>query len=228
MSKILIVEDDLSLSAMVRDWLTLQKDIVETVEDGQDALQMLKSFEYDMIILDLELPGMNGLSILKEFRSGGGTTPVLILTGKGAISDKEAGLDAGADDYLTKPFNARELSARIRALLRRPQIYLGDVMRIGDLVMDCAKHRVKRGDHEIKLLPREFDLLEFLMRNPDRIFSTETLLERVWSSESDVSDDAVKSCIKRLRKKIDVEGKPSIITSTYGVGYGLQSPSADG
>ncbi len=223
MSRMLIVEDDEELATIIKDWLAIQKHAVETVADGDDALQMLSTTCYDVIILDLTLQGMGGLTVLKEFRARGGVTPVLILTGRKAVSEKEEGLDAGADDYLTKPFDHRELAARLRALLRRPALYSGDSLEIGDLVLDTAQHKVSRADEEIKLLPREFDVLEFFMRNPDRVFSSEALLRNIWSSESDGSDDAVRSCIKRLRRKIDVEGRPSLISSIYGVGYELKT-----
>jgi two-component system OmpR family response regulator len=224
MAKILIIEDDTSLAKFTMDWLAAQGHIVETVADGEDGMQMVNSFVFDLIVLDLNLPGMSGLTILENFRAGGGMTPVLILTGQHDPSDKETGLDAGADDYLTKPFNAKELAARVRALLRRPaQTYIGDVLTLGDLTVDCKQHKVKRGSEEIKLLPKEFELLEFFLRNPNRVFSPEALLEGVWSSQADASADAVKSAIKRLRRKIDVEGRPSFIQSIYGVGYELQT-----
>lgn len=224
MAKLLLIEDDAGLCRMIRDWLALEHHNIEIVGDGNEGLEKLQFYEYDLIILDWALPGMQGVDILKEFRNGGGTTPVLILTGKDAVTDKELGFDAGADDYLTKPFHMKELSARLRALLRRPPQYTGDVLKHGDLELDRANHSLSRDGKEIRLLPREFALFEFLMRHPNQVFSADALLNRVWASESDATIDALTTCIKRLRKKLDVEGKDSIIRTLHGVGYKLDMP----
>lgn len=222
MAKVLVVEDDVSLGKMVRDWLALEHHQTEVVTDGAEAKEMLKVYKFDVIVLDWELPNLSGIEILKDFRSRGGLTPVLILTGKGSIIEKEAGFDAGADDYLTKPFHGKELTARLRALLRRPEGYSGDILKAGQLQLDRANYRVTRGDDEIKLLPKEFALLEFLMRHQNRVFAPEALLNRVWESDSEATVDALTTCIKRLRKKIDVEGQPSVIRTVHGVGYKLE------
>lgn len=222
MAKILIVEDDVQLSKLVRDWLKLERHESEIVNDGQEAIERLKVYEYDLIILDLELPVIGGMEILKQFRADGKKTPVLILTGRTTIDDKEVGLDAGADDYLTKPFHAKELTARIRALMRRVGGQLTKTLSCGNIELDRAAFVVKRSGEEIKLVPREFALLEFLMRNPSTVFPAEALLNRVWSNESDATVDALTTCIKRLRKKLDHEGEPSIIRNVHGVGYGLR------
>src|SRR5262249_34277288 len=176
------------------------------------------------LILDWQLPGMAGIDICKEFRSQGGMTPVLMLTGKSAISDKETGLDAGADDYLTKPFHMKELSARVRALFRRASRGTSNILTIGDLVLDPSNYRVTRDGVEIQLQKREFALLEFLMRNPNRVFSSEALLERVWVTDADVTPDAIRVYIMRLRKKVDEGAKASLIQTVHGVGYKLQTP----
>lgn len=223
MAKILIVEDDLSLGKMVRDWLALDHHATELVSDGAEALSMLKVYEYDLIVLDWELPNVSGIEILKAFRAQGGLAPVLMLTGRGTIDDKESGFDSGADDYLTKPFHGKELTARIRALLRRPEGYVGDILSCGALQLDKTNYRVTRGEEEIRLLPKEFALLEFLMRNQKRVFAPEALLNRVWATESEATVDALTTCIKRLRKKIDVDGQPSIIRTVHGVGYKLEA-----
>ena len=159
--------------------------------------------------------------MLEEFRASGGNAPVLMLTGKDSISDKELGLDTGADDYLTKPFHGKELTARIKALLRRPPNLVSDVLKVGDLVLERADFRVTRNGQEVRLLPKEFALLEFFMRYPNRVFSAEALLERVWVSESEATVDAVTSCIKRLRKKLEIDGDKSPISTVHGVGYKL-------
>ncbi len=223
MAKILIVEDDLGLSKMVRDWLVFEKHQVEEVADGNEALEKLRFYEYDLVILDWMLPGMSGVQILREFRNTRGSTPVLMLTGKDTIIDKETGLDAGADDYLTKPFHMKELSARTRALLRRPRDIVTDTIKVGDLLLDRGKHKILKNNVEVKLLPKEFALIDFLMRHPNQVFSVDALLNRVWESESDATADAVTTCVKRIRKKLDSEGKPSIIRTVHGVGYRLDT-----
>ncbi len=222
MAKVLVIEDDNSLSRMIKDWLTIEHHNIETVADGKQGLEKLQYYQYDLVIMDWQLPGMEGVEILREFRKGGGITPVLMLTGKNTIVDKEAGLDSGADDYLTKPFHMKELSARIRALLRRPQVMVGNTLTVGKFSLDPSNHVVTRDGVELKLLPKEFALLEFLMRHPNQVFSADALLNRVWASESDATIDALTSCIKRLRKKIDAEGESSPIRTVHGVGYKLE------
>ncbi|HEY9754125.1 MAG TPA: response regulator transcription factor [Oculatellaceae cyanobacterium] len=221
MAKVLVIEDDLSLSRMIKDWLTVEHHNVETVADGNQGSEKLQYYQYDLVILDWQLPGMEGVQILKEFRNKGGVTPVLMLTGKNTIVDKEVGLDSGADDYLTKPFHMKELSARIRALLRRPTQVVGNILTAGQFKLDPTNHIVTKGGAELKLLPKEFALLEFLMRHPNQVFSADALLNRVWASESDATIDALTSCIKRLRKKIDADSDSSSIRTVHGVGYKL-------
>lgn len=207
---------------MVKDWLTFEHHMVETADNGKDGLEKLQYYQYDVIVLDWELPEMTGIEICKQFRSAGGKTPVLMLTGKGTIVDKETGFEAGADDYLTKPFHMKELSVRLRALLRRAGGNLtGDELKYRDVVIEPANHRATKNGKDLQLLPKEFALLEFLMRHPSQVFSAEALLSRVWSSDSEATIDAVSTCIKRLRKKVDVEGETSIIKTVHGVGYKL-------
>ncbi len=223
MAKILLVEDDLGLQRMVRDWLTFEHHLVETADNGRDGMDKLQFYEYDLVILDWELPSMTGIEICKAFRTQGGTTPVLLLTGKGTISDKESGFEAGADDYLTKPFHLKELSLRLRSLLRRSSAALqGDTLKFRDLELEPSNHCVMRQGKDLQLLPKEFALLEFFMRHPNQVFSAEALLSRVWTSENETSVDAVSTCIKRLRKKVDIEGQLSVIKTVHGVGYKLE------
>lgn len=223
MAKILVVEDDESLSRMVSEWLVSEHHHVEVSQDGADAMEKLQFYDFDLVILDLNLPSMGGINILRQFRASGKETPVLILTGQDKIEDKEVGLDSGADDYLTKPFHMKELSARVRAILRRPSTYVGDKLTAGALELSPATHSVKIKGLDISLLPKEFALLEFLMRHPDQVFSADALLNRVWASASDSSIDALTTCVKRLRKKIDTDGSPSYIKTVHGVGYKLSS-----
>ena len=219
MAKILIVEDDVQLAEIVGRWLTNEHHVVELVEDGEDALSRLKIYSYELIILDWSLPGMEGIEILTRFRGAGGQTPILMLTGKRTIEDKMTGLDSGADDYLTKPFHGKELTARVRALLRRPVDVLDNVLKIGDVELDSRNFTVSRGNEPIKLVPKEFALLEFFMRHPGRYFTANKLLNEVWPSESEASTDALTTCLKRLRRKIDREGEESVIKNVHGMGY---------
>lgn len=223
MAKILLVEDDANLAKLVRDWLALDTHQVESILDGQEAKIRLKVEQYDLLILDVNLPGASGLEILTDFRAAGGVTPILMLTGKSSIDDKEAGLNAGADDYLTKPFHGKELVARIKALLRRPPAMVSSVLKFDSLTLDRERYEVTNYGKQVMLVPTEFDLLEFFMKNPNRVFAPEAILNRVWSSTSEATPDALTSCIKRLRKKIDVAGQQSLIRTVHGVGYKLQS-----
>jgi len=224
MAKILLVEDEEDLSQLIGEWLKGEHHTVETVANGEDALDRLRFYKYDIVVLDWILPKATGLEVCKQYRSSGGTTPILLLTAKKHVDEKEAGLDAGADDYLTKPFEMKELSARIRALLRRPQAFSGSKLQVGDLSLEPNTFKVMRGTDEINLLPKEFALLEFLMRHPNQVFSAEALLDRVWSSDSEASPETIRTYIKRLRKKVDVEGKASILSTVHGVGYKLDAP----
>lgn len=223
LAKILLVEDDKDLADMVCKWLANQHHNVEHTDDGQDGLSRAKTYEYDLIILDWNLPNVTGYEILCAYRANGGRSPVLLLTGNDKITDIEKGLDAGADDYVTKPFHARELNARLRALLRRPPKYIGDVLTAGDLTMDIANYRVERDGKEIHLLPKEFALLEFMLRNQNRVFPQDLLLEKVWPADSEATVDALTSCVKRLRKKIDADSVAPLIKTIHGVGYKLSA-----
>ncbi|HEY9712089.1 MAG TPA: response regulator transcription factor [Chroococcales cyanobacterium] len=227
MAKILIVEDDKALSALVVDWLTNQKDVPEPVYEGVEGLERLKLYKYDAVILDWDLPGISGPEICRRFRDDGGETPILMLTGKREIHEKTTGLDAGADDYLTKPFAMEELSARLRALLRRSGGAGGvtkSILTAGHVALDPVSRVVTSNGKELTLQPKEYSLLEFLLRHPNQPFSAEALLDRVWSSESDASPDTVRLQIMRLRNKIDIDGSESMIRTIHRVGYVLVPP----
>jgi len=222
MAKILIVEDDKALSELIVDWLTGEKHVPEPVYDGAEGLERLKFYKYDVVILDWELPGVSGPKICQQFRQDGGQTPILMLTGKKEIEDKTTGLDAGADDYLTKPFHLQELSARLRALLRRGATEVrATVLTAGHVSLDPASRKVLSNGKELSLQPKEYSLLEFLLRHPNQPFSAEAIMDRVWSSESDASPDTVRLQIMRLRHKIDVDGKESMVRTIHRVGYML-------
>lgn len=219
MVKILVVEDDAFLAGTIRDALTAEQHKVEVTHSGAEADGLLTSFQYDLVVLDWDLPQVSGLSICRNFRARGGHTPVLMLTGKTSTDDKESGLDAGADDYLTKPFEIRELNARIRALLRRPMQFQGNELIWNDFVLDTETHTLKRGGDEIALQPMEFAVLELFMKHPGHVFSTDALLSRCWSADTAASQESLYTMIRKLRKKLDIDGKKSIIQTVHGIGY---------
>jgi DNA-binding response OmpR family regulator len=221
MPKILVVEDDSDVATMIGDALVVENYTVETVGDGLSALDLLKHYEFDLVILDWELPHMTGVEILREVRGRGNIVPVLMLTGKTKTLDKQDGLDAGADDYLIKPFEIGELRARLRALLRRASRLPSAVLKTRDLELDFTKMLVTKGGASLKLLPKEFALLEFFMRHPGQVFNTDALLNKVWPSDSDSSAEALRMCLARLRKKIETEGGAPIIETVHGMGYRL-------
>lgn len=217
MAKILTIEDDANLATLVRSFLLAENHQCDVIHDGREAMAHVKTYPYDVIILDWDLPAISGIDILKEFRSSGGKTPILMLTGKDTVEQKETGLDCGADDYLTKPFAMKELGARIRSLLRRPALLVDTAISGANIVLDASKYRVMKNGEQITLLRREFQLLEFLMRHPNQLFSAEALLNRVWPTDSDATLEALRSTMKRLRKKIDPESE--ILRTVHGVGY---------
>jgi DNA-binding response OmpR family regulator len=223
MTKILLVEDDKELAGTVREWLTFEKHDVEVVHDGEDAWQHLQTYTYDVVILDWELPSKSGLEICRAFRLGGGATPVLFLTGRTAIPERESGLDAGADDYLCKPFHVKELCARVRALLRRPNVVPKTVFAIGDISLDVNTRRVHKAGEDVRLQPKEFAVLEYLMRHPNQVFSTRALMDAVWTAEREASEDTVRTCVKTLRRKISGQGDQCIIQTVHGLGYKVES-----
>lgn len=225
MATILIIEDDVKLANLVEDWLVDEGYSVDNVASGTAGLERLKKQPYDAIVLDLSIPGVNGIDLCKTYRAQGGRARILMLTGKDSINDKETGLDAGADDYLTKPFHPRELSARLRALLRRSvEATSNSTFCCGDIVLDAATRKVTRANEQIQLLPREFDLLEFLMKNPNKVFSQEDLLNKVWSTHSEASPDTVRVHINKLRQKLDRSDQKSIIRTVHRRGYSLDLP----
>jgi DNA-binding response OmpR family regulator len=227
MAKILVVEDDLDLCETMCTWLLREQYLVERTHNGREAFELLKFSRFDAIILDWVLPDMHGIDVLRTFRKSGGQTPILMLTGRSNLDDKEAGLDSGADDYLTKPFQMRELMARVRSLLRRADRLVEDVITIRHITINPATHEVFRDGEEVRLAPKEFALLEFLMRHPGRVFTPDALLDRIWPSDSSASSETLRTCVARLRKKIDGEREAdSIIHTVHGIGYKFDSESA--
>jgi two-component system copper resistance phosphate regulon response regulator CusR len=224
MTRVLLVDDDERLANVIEDWLVGESYIVEYTNNGKDGCEKARSNTHEVLILDWQMPGKTGVEICREYRQNGGIGVVVMLTGKTTISDKEEGLDSGADDYITKPFHPRELSARLRALLRRPRAMQAEVFRAGDITLEPKSCRVLKGDKEINFLPKEFALLEFLMRNPNVVFSADELLNKVWSKESENSPDTVRVHITKIRGKIDSPDQESLIRTVHRVGYKLHAP----
>jgi OmpR-family two-component system manganese-sensing response regulator len=223
MAKILLIEDDPDICDNVKDFLeTCDNHIVEVATDGTEGLNHLRFYPYDVIILDWDLPNRSGLELCNEFRKSGGNTPILFLTGKRQLMNKEAGFDAGADDYVTKPFQVRELAARIKALLRRPpSVFKADKLEYRHVRLDPASAIVTSNGEQVKLNAKEFLLLEFFLRHPGQLFTADALLDRVWKTETESTVEAITSTVKRIRKKIDIDGTDSIITTVHGLGYRL-------
>lgn len=226
MAKVLIVEDDKDLLEVLSFCMTSKGYSVTRVTNGRDALDNLRIYKYDVIILDWMMPELTGLDVLKTYRNSGGKTPILMLTAKSSTNDKETGLDLGADDYLTKPFEPKELLARIRALLRRPQTLTGTSLMVGDLVLDPASCHVTKAGKEIHLRPKLYSLLEFLMRHPNQVFSGEAILDRVWLDDSFASPETVRTHIKLLRQAIDSDPGESMIRTVRNRGYMLVNEQA--
>lgn len=220
MAKLLIVEDDAALAEGLADSLEMHGHKVEIAYNGVDGLHLLELSGFDLAIIDWHLPQMSGLDICFKYRHAGGRIPILMLTNRSTVVDKTTGLDAGADDYLAKPFDLAEFGARVRALLRRSSgLFQGD-RKVGQIQLNYENSSVTVGEREIvRLVPREFELLEFLLRHPDTFFPAEQLLRHVWDSDAEVGYEALRTCVSRLRSKIDQPGLPSIIETSKGWGY---------
>ncbi len=218
-TKILVVEDDLALAATLLELLESDGHRVEVVHNGSEGLDLLKFSGFDLALLDWQLPGLAGPEICSQYRRYGGKAPILMLTQKSAISDKEQGLDSGADDYLAKPFSVRELAARVRALLRRSTTFVDSSLGIGKISLDCGRSVISVDGRVINLVPRELSVMEFLLRNTGTYISSDRLISHIWKSDTEVTGEALRMCINRIRKKIDQPGAPSIIDSVKGLGY---------
>jgi len=219
--RILIVDDDYALREQLQQILTRQRYIVETATDGEEALDKLSETPFDLIILDIMMPKIDGLTALKEMRREGIDAPVLMLTVKGDMADKVKGLDLGADDYLAKPFSLEELWARVRALLRRSGSQRESVFQVEDLELDTISRTVTRGGKPIELTPKEFSILEFLFYNKNRAVSRFSLAEHVWGDDFDLfsMSNFMDVHVKNLRQKIGDSGHGKIIRTIRGVGY---------
>lgn len=219
MAKILLVEDDTNLGTLLKMQLEQARHMVDHVANGLNALSQLKFNSYELVILDWMLPDISGIDVCRQFRGQGGRTPILMLTARGAVEDRASGLHAGADDYLVKPFHPVELNARVLALLRRPQNYAGKLLTVRDIELDTETARVFRAGQELDLTAKEFSLLELLMRYPNQSFTLETILNRVWQSDSAASVDTVRTHMKTLRRKLGDTEENGIIRTKRGAGY---------
>ncbi len=225
--RILIVEDDQSLHRIILRRLKEEGYMVDGCYDGEDGLYYMTNEEYDCIILDWMLPKKDGVIVLREFRNLGHQTPVLMLTAKDSIMDRVAGLDAGADDYLTKPFAFDELLARIRALLRRHNNVKENKLQLGDLVMDLPKHTVHRGDKEIHLTSKEYALLQYFLSNQEQVLTRSQIADHVWDYDFDYDSNVVDVYVRYLRNKIDKGFDVPLIHTVRGYGYVMKLGDGD-
>lgn len=217
--RILIAEDDAPLASFIAKTFTAEGQITDIASTGEEALRRLNEASYDLLILDLNLPVIGGTQVLKNIRSNDENLPILILTATDYVAERVACLDAGADDYLTKPFSFSELSARVRALVRRKGRPVQTVLRIEDLEMDCVRRTVRRANKDIDLTPKEFSLLEYFMRNAGRRITRNMIIEYVWKLSPDTMTNVVDVYVNYLRKKIDDVAKVKLIHTVRGVGY---------
>jgi DNA-binding response OmpR family regulator len=223
--RILIVEDDTALAGFVRKGLEAEHYAVDVSSDGEQARALATELDYDLIVLDLTLPRLDGITILKQVRSRKPNVAVLILTARGRVEDRVLCLDAGADDYMVKPFSFSELAARIRALLRRNRLPLESVLTVEDLKLDRVERRVTRGSRTIELTSKEFALLEYLMRNAGRRVTRAMIIEHVWNLSFDSTTNLVDVYVAYLRRKVDDDAPRKLIHTIRGVGYELSGPT---
>jgi two-component system OmpR family response regulator len=225
MAKVLLIEDDKETAGEIRAELADRGYVVEWAADGIEGLDKARTGEAEVVIVDRLLPGMDGLTIVEALRTKGVRTPVLVLSALGAVDDRVRGLSAGGDDYLTKPFATVELIARIEALLRRPTETRDTLLRVGSLELDLMQRTAKRGERAIDLLPREFRLLEYMMRRKDQVLTRAMLLEEVWKYKFVPRTNLVDVHMGRLRHKVDEQNEPPMIHNVRGVGFILRAPS---
>ena len=220
--RLLLAEDEIAMSEAVVDILNYHKYSVDAVYDGEDALYYARSQSYDGIILDVMMPKLDGLSVLRQLRRENNITPVLLLTARAEVEDRIGGLDAGADDYLPKPFAMGELLARVRAMLRRRENYMPDVLRAGNVELDASRFMLSVGGNAVQLSRLEYQLMELFMRNPGITFPAEALLERIWGGNSEAEVGSVWVYISYLRKKLSALRANVEIRSRRGLGYSLE------
>jgi DNA-binding response OmpR family regulator len=220
--RILIVEDDRKLAGLLKKGLEENGHNASTAFDGVEGLELALGADFDVFVFDIMLPGIDGFTIVRRLRDAANATPVLLLTGRDANEDIVTGLDAGADDYLTKPFSFKVLLARLRALARRRQVDPRTELQIADLMLDPATHNVKRGDHTLSLTKTEFTLLELLMRNAGRVITRDRAIDAVWGHTRDVESNTLDVFMRQLRGKVEPPGTGKLIRTVRGIGYTLR------
>ena len=226
--RVLIVEDQVKMASLIRRGMRGEGIAADVAIKGEDALWMAEATDYDAIVLDIMLPGIDGLEVCRRLRASGVWSPILLLTARDAVSDRVAGLDAGADDYLPKPFDLDELLARLRALHRRTAYDDLDVIEVDDLVIDVGSRNVQRAGTEIELSPREFDILHLLAANVGKVISRYTILDEVWDGETDLRSNVIDVYLANIRAKIDKPFGTSTITTVRGAGYRLEQGGKSG
>ena len=224
--RILIVEDERQMAEVLRRGLSEEGHAIDVAQTGPDGLAIATSDSFDVIILDVMLPGLNGLDVARRLRGARIRTPILMLTARDTNADVVAGLDAGADDYLVKPFSFDVLLARLRAVARRGPTERGVVMTVGDLRLDTGAHEVERGADRIDLTRTEFSLLEFLMRRRGAVVARNALIEGVWGHDREIADNTLDAFVRLLRQKVDAGGRPRLIHTVRGVGYAVREEPA--
>lgn len=221
--RILVIEDEKKVANFIKKGLEEEHYAVDTTFDGEMGLYMAENNEYDLIVLDLMIPKIDGLEVLKKIREKGSNVPILVLTAKDSVEDIVKGLDSGCDDYLTKPFEFLEFLARIRALLRRERLDKEPLLKIADLTLSPVTHKVTRGGKEIELTSKEYALLEYFMRNPNKVLTRTMISEHVWDYHFDSMTNVIDVYVNYLRKKIDKGFEPKLIHTLRGVGYILSA-----
>ena len=220
--RVLVVEDERKTASFIRKALQAEGFAVDVCHDGQEALAAASATSFDAVVLDIMLPGRDGLSVLRQWRQQHKSTPVLLLSARGEVNERVEGLDAGADDYLPKPFALAELAARVRALTRRGGENKSTVLRVADLILDTVTHRAQRGGTDIELTAREYRLLEFLMRSAGRLCGRMMIIEKVWDYDFDPGTNVVDVYVRRLREKLDTAFETKLIHTVRGAGYVLK------
>jgi DNA-binding response OmpR family regulator len=217
MNSVLIIEDDPLIYVATKDWLVVDGYETEVATSGESALVRLQERSFDLLLVDVVLPGINGFEVCSQYRKAGGQARILIVSGRKSIDDKLQGLEAGADDYIAKPFDVREVAARFKVLMRRALLKPENRISFEDVELDIAAHKAYREGKELLLGPLEFSLLELMLRSPNQLFTAEDLLKSIWKGKGSI--DSVRTSIKTLRKRLELPGQPQYIKTIHGLGY---------
>jgi DNA-binding response OmpR family regulator len=225
--RVLLVEDERRLAGYIQKGLSEEAFAVDVATDGESGVERAQTTKYDLIVLDLMLPGIDGMAVCRQLRSAGNDVPILVLSARGLVDDRVAALNAGADDYLTKPFEFAELSARIRAVLRRRQPTAFHPLSVGDLVLDPVSRIVRRGDRRLDLTQKEYALLEYLLRHAGQVVTRTMIAEHVWNFTWDRMTNVIDVYVNHIRKKLEAQGEPRLIHAVRGAGYVIREPDAE-